>query len=82
MPTVRKMASSHSTMAPLHAILEAAKCFGLTDDEVWQAVNESLGGAHAGATVGECLCELVGALAQRILAKQRRSLDDGSSGSP
>jgi hypothetical protein len=69
-------------MAPLHAILEAAKRFGLTDDEVWQAVNESFDGEHAGSTVGECLCELVGALAKRILAKERRSREDGSSGSP
>ncbi len=69
-------------MAPLQAILDAAKRFGLTDDEVWQTVDDSLGGGvDADATVGECLQELVGALARRIVAKQRNGVDDDSSGS-
>jgi len=68
-------------MASLHAILEAARRFGLTDDEVWQALNDSLDAARADATVGECRCDLVEALARRILDKERQSRDDGSSGS-
>ena len=75
------MVTYHTAMAPLQAILDAAKRFGLTDDEVWQTVNDSLGGADSDAPMGECLWELAGALARRILAKQRRSRDDGSSGS-
>ena len=76
-----EMDTNYSAIAPLQAMFDAAKQFGLTDDEVWQTVNDSLCGADDDATVGECLQELAGALARRILSKQRRILADGSSGS-
>jgi hypothetical protein len=73
------MDTDYALMPPLQAIFDAAKHFGLTDDEVWQTLNESLCGAGNDATVREYLEELAGALARRILSKQRRILADGSS---
>jgi hypothetical protein len=60
------MSTDHAPIAPLHAIFDAARHFGLTDDEVWQAVNECFLRADD-ATVGDCLDELVVELARRIL---------------
>jgi uncharacterized membrane protein YebE (DUF533 family) len=74
------MDTDYAVIPPLQAMLEAARHFGLTDDEVWQTVNASLHGAGNEATVREYLDELAGALARRILSKQRRILADGSSG--
>jgi hypothetical protein len=66
------MSSQHAPTAPLQAIFDAAKQFGLTDDEVWQAVNECFRDAEFDSTVGDCLDELVIALARRILAAATR----------
>jgi hypothetical protein len=62
------MSAHHAPTAPLQAIFDAAKHFGLTEDEVWQAVNECFRDAEFDSTVGDCLDELVIALARRILA--------------
>jgi len=67
------MYSDHARIPPLRAIFEAAKRFGLTEDEVWRAVDESLYEAGRGATISEYLEDLTGALAQRILSKQRHT---------
>jgi hypothetical protein len=75
------MNTDYAVIPPLQAIFDGARDFGLTDDEVWQTVNESLRGAGNDATVGEYLEELAAALARRILCKQRRVLAGGSSGS-
>ena len=64
--------------ASLRAIFDAARHFGLTGDEVWEAVNECFGETGADETVADCLDELVKALAGRILAKQRRSRGGGA----
>jgi hypothetical protein len=74
------MDTDHTVIPPLQAMLEAARQFGLTHDEVWQTVDASLHGAGNDATIGEYLDELAGALARRILSKQRRIPADGSSG--
>jgi hypothetical protein len=66
------MSAHHAPTAPLQAIFDAAKQFGLTDDEVWQAVNECFRDAEFESTVGDCLDELVIALARRILAAAGR----------
>ena len=67
------MYSDHARIPPLRAIFEAAKRFGLTEDEVWRAVDESLYEAGMGAPISEYLEDLTGALAQRILSKQRHT---------
>jgi hypothetical protein len=66
------MSTHHAPTAPLQAIFDAAKQFGLTDDEVWHAVNECFRDADFESTVGDCLDELVIALARRILAAAGR----------
>jgi hypothetical protein len=77
-----EMDTDYAPTAPLQAIFEGAKQFGLTDDEVWQTVDDSLAEAGGDATVAEYLDELSGALAQRILAKERRSLRERGASSP
>ncbi|MDA0160446.1 hypothetical protein OM076_09225 [Solirubrobacter ginsenosidimutans] len=66
------MSAHHAPTAPLQAIFDAAKQFGLTDDEVWQAVNECFRDAEFESAVGDCLDELVIALARRILVAAGR----------
>ena len=61
------MFTNHAPIAPLHAIFDAARHFGLTEDEVWHAVNECLCEAEFDSTVADCLDDLVIALARRIL---------------
>lgn len=58
---------------PLRAVFESASCFGLTDEEVWRAFDETLAEVGADVTVDEYFCELTGELARRILHKQRRT---------
>jgi hypothetical protein len=60
-------------MSALQATRDAAKHFGLTDDEVWETVDECLEEAGRDASLSDCLDELSAALAARILLKQRRS---------
>jgi hypothetical protein len=67
------MYSDHARIPPLRAIFEAAKRFGLTEDEAWRAVDESLYEAGRDATLSDYLEDLTGALAERILTKQRHS---------
>jgi hypothetical protein len=67
------MYSDHTPIPPLQAIFEGAKRFGLTEDEAWRAVDESLSEVGADATISEYLDELTGVLAQRILSKQRHT---------
>jgi hypothetical protein len=55
----------------LHAVLDGAKNFGLTDAEAWRVMDWCLNEAGEYATVGEYLDELTDALAREILAKQR-----------
>ena len=57
----------------LQEIFEGAKGFGLSDNEIWRTVNESQHFAGPDATVPEYLDELAGALAHRIVIKERRT---------
>jgi hypothetical protein len=57
----------------LQEIFEGAKDFGLCDDEIWRMVNEAQHWAGPDATVPEYLDELAGALAHRIVIKERRT---------
>jgi hypothetical protein len=65
--------SDHTPIPPLQATFEGAKRFGLTEDEAWRAVDESLDEAGRDSTISEYLDHLTGALAQRILSKQRHT---------
>jgi hypothetical protein len=60
------------TAPTLQEIFEGAKGFGLSEDEIWRIVNESQHWAGPDATVAEYLDELAGALAHRIVIKERR----------
>jgi hypothetical protein len=64
--------SDHPPSPLLQAIFEGAKRFGLTEEEAWWAIDECLSEVGKDATISEYLEELTGALAQRILSKQRR----------
>jgi len=57
----------------LQEIFEGAKGFGLRDEEIWRTVSEAQRWAGPEATVPEYLDELAGALAQRIVIKERRN---------
>jgi hypothetical protein len=69
------------TELSLRAIFDAARRFELTDEEVWQTVDESLS-AWDDAAVAKGLDDLAGALARRILSKQRRATPPGAGGVP
>ena len=62
----------------LQEIFEGAKGFGLRDEEIWRTVSEAQRWAGPDATVPEYLDELAGALAQRIVIKERRNRSDAS----
>jgi len=68
------------SMSPLQATFDAAKCFGLTDAEAWQVIEESLVETCGEDTTAEYREELVAALAARILAKQRARGPSRSAG--
>jgi hypothetical protein len=58
-------------MPSLQAMFDAAKCFGLADHEAWQTLDDCIRELGNDATVGELMDELVVALTQGVLAKQR-----------
>ena len=68
------MRPPHLAAPPLRAVFDAARDFGLSEDEVWHAVDESLAAAAPDGTLSDSLDELAAALARRILSKQRRIL--------
>jgi hypothetical protein len=68
------MTSDRESLPSLRAVFDAAKAFGLTDEEAWRAVDDTVWSVGADGTLGECLDELSAALATGILGKQRRRL--------
>jgi hypothetical protein len=58
----------HDTIA---GIVEAARGFGLKDDEVWAAMNDASLNSADDTTVCEFLDDLSMELARRILGKER-----------
>jgi hypothetical protein len=68
------MTSDRDSLPSLRAVFDAAKAFGLTDDEAWCAVDDTVWAVGADGTLGEYLDELSAALATGILDKQRRRL--------
>jgi hypothetical protein len=61
---------------PLQLMLTAARHFGLTPDEAWQAASDALDASGGDAYAAEYLDELSGVLARRIIAKERRTIAD------
>ena len=76
------MYSDSTPIPPLQAVFDAAKRFGLTEDEAWRAVNKSLFEVGREATVSEYLDELTRVLAQRILSMQRQAPSQERRGAP
>jgi hypothetical protein len=60
----------------LAGTVSAARSFGLTELEVWQAVDESLGRTGDADTLEDSIDDLAAALARRILARTRRGVAD------
>jgi hypothetical protein len=61
-----------ASLTPLRAVFEAARQFGLTDEEAWRVVDATMFAAGPDTSLGEFHDELAAALASRILAKERR----------
>jgi hypothetical protein len=68
-----RMDNGYYAIPRLQAVFDGAKRFGLSDEEVWRAFDESLDETGADVSVAEYLDELAGELARRILHKQRRA---------
>jgi hypothetical protein len=66
------MDTRSAVSAPLRAGVDAARAFGLTDDEIWGTVEGVVSAVGPNATVGDCLDELTAAVARGILDKERR----------
>ena len=69
---------SNSIAAPVQAVFDSARHFGLDDDEVLRTFDEALWIVGEDATMSEYLSELSGTLAKRILAKERTRSRRGS----
>ena len=65
------MDSNPTTTTPLRAVFESARQFGLSDDQILQTVDETLGTVGDDAYVSDYLDELSGNLARRILTAER-----------
>ena len=63
-----------TTAAPLQAVFESARQFGLSHEEVLKTFDQALWTVGEDATVSEYLDALTGALARRIIAAERRNL--------
>ena len=73
-----EMEFDHAPAPTLQDLFESARGFGLTDDEVWRTINKAQYWAGPDATVPEYLDELAGALAHRIVIKERRTRSERS----
>jgi hypothetical protein len=62
----------HGVAAPgLPAIFAAARCFGLSDEAVWQTASDVLDATGGEPHADDYADEVAGALARRILAQHR-----------
>ncbi len=69
---MERMNSNSTTAAPLRAVFESARQFGLSEGQVVRSFDEALCEVGEDATVAEYLDQLCGTLARRILAAERR----------
>jgi hypothetical protein len=58
-------------MTTLQAIFQSARRFGLSEEEAWRALDETLLVVGGDATVSEYLDELAATLARRIIVSER-----------
>ena len=65
-----EMDSTYSAPPP-RAIFDAARRFGLTEEEAWRDFDVAFAEVGTDATAEEYLDELTGELARRVLAKHR-----------
>ena len=68
------MTSDRESLPSLRAVFDAARQFGLTDDEAWSAVDDAVWSVGPDGTLSAYLDELTAALASGILDTQRRRL--------
>jgi hypothetical protein len=68
---MERMDSNSTTTTPLGAVFEAARHFGLRDDQILRTVDETLGAVGEEASTAVYIDELSGTLARRILAQER-----------
>lgn len=64
----------HPLVPALRATFDAARDFGLTDDELWSTVREAVSGSEWNADLSECVDRLTDELTQAVLAKQARQV--------
>jgi hypothetical protein len=65
----------HPLVPQLHSTFDAARDFGLSDDELWLIVRGTLSGAEGSPDVSAWVDQLNGELAHAILAKAGSSAD-------
>jgi len=66
-----EMEPTYLPLPPVRAMFDAARLFGLSDEEAWGAFDVAIAEVGTDATVDEYLDELTGELARRILDKHR-----------
>lgn len=70
---MERMDSNRSTVAPIQAVFQSAKQFGLDEGAVMETFDQALWIVGEDATMGDYLDELSAALARRILAQERHN---------
>ena len=70
---MERMESNRSAVAPIQAVFQSAKQFGLDEGAVMETFDQALWIVGEDATMGEYLDELSAALARRILDQDRHS---------
>ena len=66
------MDTGAAVTAPLRAGFDAARSFGLGEEQIWATVEGVVVAVGPHATVGDCLDEITAALARAILETERR----------
>ena len=67
------MDSNRSTVAPIQAVFQSARQFGLDEGAVMETFDQALWIVGEDATMGDYLDELSAALARRILTQERHN---------
>jgi hypothetical protein len=70
---MERMDSNRSTVAPIQAVFESARQFGLSEGDVVETFDQALWIVGEDATMVDFLDELSAALARRILAQERHN---------
>jgi hypothetical protein len=65
--------SAGKVLGMLSATFNSSRCFGLSEEAAWDAVDDALVTVGREATVSEFLDKLAGTLARRILVNEREA---------